>query len=123
MENEIADGVYWVGVYFKDKGASMNSFLLKDEKTALVDVGPTATQDMVLSNIEGIAEPESIDYVVLTHAGEVDHAGAVQKVLQVCSNAEVYTSELGAMAIPLYGLIQVARSPTIKHYCTPVLTP
>ncbi len=102
MENEIVKGVYWVGVYFKERGASLNVFLLKDEKTALIDTGPAVTQEMVLSNIKGIANPASIDYIVLTHA-EVDHCGALGRILEASGNAKVHTSQIGAMMVPVYG--------------------
>ncbi len=102
MENKIAEGVYWVGAYFKEKGASVNAFLLKDKKTALIDTGPSVTQEVVLNNIKTIADPASVDYIVLTHA-EVDHCGALGKLMEVAKNAKVYTSQIGAMMIPIYG--------------------
>jgi|Deesub1362A_J573_1020465.scaffolds.fasta_scaffold00005_55 flavorubredoxin len=102
MENKVAENVYWVGVYFKEKGSGVNAFLIKDDKTALIDTGPPITQELVINNIKNIIDLENLDYIVLTHA-EVDHCGALGKILQDAKNSKVCTSEIGAMLVPIYG--------------------
>lgn len=105
MENEIADGIYWVGVHFPEPppGASVNAFLIKDEKTTLIDTGPAPTQDMVLGSIKELVDPAEIAYIVLTHS-EIDHCGGLKKVLEEATEAKVVASQIGAMMLPLYGV-------------------
>jgi len=102
-ENKVAEDVYWVGVYFPDMKASLNAFLIKDEKVALIDTGAVPTQEMVLKNISEIVEPSLIDYIVLTHA-EIDHCGAIPRILKEAPNAKVVTSQLGVIMLGLYGI-------------------
>ncbi len=104
MENEIANGIYWVGVHFPPPaGASVNAFLIKDEKTVLIDTGPVPTQEAVLGNIRKIVDPAKIDYIVLTHA-EIDHCGGLRRILEEAKNAKVVVSQIGSMMLPLYGI-------------------
>jgi flavorubredoxin len=52
MDNVLADGIYWTGVHFPEPapGASLNSFVIKDEKPAVIDTGAPATAPLVLAN-------------------------------------------------------------------------
>lgn len=112
MENEIVKGVYWVGVHFPaPANASVNAFLIQDEKTTLIDVGPVPTQEAVLGNIRKILDPAKINYVVITHA-EVDHCGGLKRILEEAKNATVVASQIATGMLPLYGVqaqVQVVK--------------
>lgn len=104
MAHEIADGIYWVGIYLgKDAKLSLNAFLLKDEKTALIDTGAIPTREAILQNIKEIVEPSAIRYIVLSHSC-VDHCGGLARLLEVAPNAEVVGSEIGVASAALYGV-------------------
>jgi flavorubredoxin len=97
---EIKKGIYWVGAidwnvrsfhghtYNTAKGATYNSYLIVDEKIALVDTvyGPFA--DELTGNIRAIVPPENIDYVIANHV-EIDHSGAMPAVMELCPKAKV----------------------------------
>jgi len=101
---EVAEGIYWVGVYLgKEAMLSLNAFLLKDKDTALIDTGAIPTKEAVLQNIKEAADPTTIRYVVITH-GCVDHVGGLSTILGIAPNVEVVTSEIGAKILPLYGV-------------------
>jgi len=104
LAQEIADGIYWVGIYLgKDAKLSLNAFLLKDEKTALIDTGAIPTREAVLKNIKEIVEPSTIRYIILSHSC-VDHCGGLGRLLEVAPDAEVIGSEIAAASVALYGL-------------------
>jgi flavorubredoxin len=104
MENEIVEGIYWVGVHFpQPPGASVNAFLIRSDKTALIDAGPVPTAEAVLGNIRKFMDPARIDYIVLTHA-EIDHCGGLKRIMEEAKNAKVVVSQIGAMMLPLYGV-------------------
>lgn len=104
MIHEVAEDIYWVGVYLgKEAMLSLNAFLLRDRDTALIDTGAVPTKEAVLQNIKEVADPSDIRYVVITH-GCVDHVGGLSKILEIAPNVEVVTSEIGAKLLPLYGM-------------------
>ncbi len=74
--------------------AITGAFIVRGEKTALVESGPKATVDNVLS---GLAEAgvESIDWIVVTHI-HLDHAGAAGTLARRWPEARVAVHELGA---------------------------
>ncbi|MCX9009908.1 MAG: flavodoxin domain-containing protein [Candidatus Methanoperedens sp.] len=106
MVVEIKDGVYWVGVvdwnikhfhgheYTTHRGTTYNSYLIIDEKTALVDTvwGPYSQE--LIDNIEEVTDIKKIDYVVANHA-EVDHSGSLPEVMKYIPDATVVVSEKG----------------------------
>jgi flavorubredoxin len=82
---EIAPGIYDVGVtdwnirdfhgYSTDLGTTYNSFLVVDEKIALIDAVKKEFADQLIENISRIVDPRKIDVVVSNHT-EPDHSAA-----------------------------------------------
>jgi len=104
MAYQIANKIYWVGIYLGEKvPLSLNAYVLKDRDTALIDTGAIPTKDMILKNISEVVDPSEIRYVILTHSC-VDHCGGLNGILQVAPNAEVVASEMGAQSVGLYGV-------------------
>src|SRR3989304_2318089 len=105
-ENEIAPGIYWVGVEDWNRrwfdaliplpyGTSFNSYLVVGkEKIALVDTVYKSFSDELLENIRKIVNPEKIDYLVMNHA-EPDHASSIPNVLSVAKNAKLVVTKVG----------------------------
>ncbi|GHT36210.1 MBL fold metallo-hydrolase [Planctomycetales bacterium] len=98
MNTELAKGIDWVG--FVDwnvrdfhsfdtfHGATYNSFLIQDEKTAVID---SVKAPYVSRQIERIAEKvplAKVDYLVCNHA-EPDHAGGIASLLEHLPNAQL----------------------------------
>jgi len=97
---EILPGIYSVGVldwnvrnfhghtYTTQRGSSYNSYLIVDEKIALVDTvyGPFSQE--LIENIREVVPPEKIDYIIANHV-ETDHSGALPMLMQLCSKAKV----------------------------------
>jgi flavorubredoxin len=113
MPAQLAEGVHWVGVvdwglrHFHGhelsthRGSTYNAYLVRDEKTALVDTvwGPFARE--FLAGLRSLVDPADIDYVVANHA-EPDHSGSLPALMRLCPNATIVASKRGAESIPGY---------------------
>ncbi len=74
--------------YDTQRGATYNAYLIRDEKTALVDTVKAPFAPQLLRNVVSLTDLEKVDYLVCQHA-ELDHAGALPAVVAACPNAEV----------------------------------
>ena len=88
---KIEDDIIWVGadnrrlalfeaVYSVPRGISYNSYLILDEKTALIDTVDRAVTDIFLENLEGTLKGRPLDYLVVQHM-EPDHSATLMDVL------------------------------------------
>lgn len=96
MHTELKPGINWVGYvdwsvrdfhsFDTHHGATYNSFLVQDEKVALIDAvkGPYAAQ--LLGNIRELVPLDKVDYVICNHA-EPDHSGGMPAVMKELPNA------------------------------------
>jgi flavorubredoxin len=87
---KLADNIYYLG--FNDRrtqlfeniwpipnGVSYNSYLIEDEKIALVDTVEKQFIDDYLDKIEGIISKKPVDYLIINHM-EPDHSGAMKAI-------------------------------------------
>lgn len=96
MNTTLREGIDWVGYvdwtirdfhsYNTERGATYNAYLVRDEKTALIDTVKAPYADRLLRNLSALTEPAKVDYVICNHA-EPDHAGALPRVMQSLPNA------------------------------------
>ncbi len=101
MKCEVKNGIYWVGAidwnmrdfhgYDTPKGTSYNAYLIKDEKTALVDTVKGGFSEEMLMGIAEHMDPAKIDYVIVNHL-EKDHSGSLEDIMAVAKNAQIYCS-------------------------------
>lgn len=110
MNTEIAENIYWVGVtdwgirrfhgfeLSVHRGSTYNSYLIMDEKIAIVDAvwGPHA--DEFMAKIKAIVDPAKIDYVIVNHA-EPDHSSSLPILMKHCPNATVVVSKNGVNSV------------------------
>ena len=97
------DNIYYVGVQDKDLrvfdiimhsdyGTSYNSYLVRgSEKTALFETCKLEFWDEHIANIREVCDPSEIDYIVVNHT-EPDHAGCMERILELAPNAKVLGS-------------------------------
>ena len=108
MENILFEGLWPI-----PNGVAMNSYIVKGEKTAIVDGvcgwdGVPQTLHEQLEKIE--VEPESIDYVIVNHM-EPDHSGWIEDFRKVRPNFTVVTSK---KAVPLMkGFFDITEDITV----------
>ncbi|MBQ7343414.1 MAG: FprA family A-type flavoprotein [Clostridia bacterium] len=88
---KIYDDIIWVGadnrrlklfeaVYNVPRGISYNSYLILDEKTALIDTADRAVTDTFIENVEHTLGGRALDYLVVQHM-EPDHSATLLDVL------------------------------------------
>jgi flavorubredoxin len=101
---KLKEGVYWVGAidwnlrnfhgYVTHRGSTYNSYLIVDEKIALVDTVKDKFFPEMLERIKEIVDPSEIDYLISNHT-EPDHSGCIAKFLDIAENAELVASNFG----------------------------
>ncbi|MEL7358857.1 MAG: diflavin flavoprotein [Cyanobacteria bacterium J06560_6] len=69
-------------------GTTYNSFLIRGEKTALVDTSHAKFREQYIAALKGEIDPAQIDYIVVSHT-EPDHSGLIKDVLALAPNAVV----------------------------------
>lgn len=84
------------GQYIVPNGVSYNSYLIMDEKIALMDTVDARKSEEWLSNIKVILGTRQPDYLVVSHM-EPDHAGSIAKAVEefpdmkIVGNAKTFT--------------------------------
>jgi len=100
---EVASGIYYVGVndYETDlfeglwplpEGVSYNSYIVKSEKTAVIDTVKILFVDEFLKKVEEVTSFEDIDFIILNHL-EPDHSSSLLRLLEKAPNAKIYCSK------------------------------
>ena len=88
---EIQKNIYWIGVndrrthIFENywplpKGVAYNSYVIIDEKVAVIDTVERSHMDEYLENLEAVLKGRTIDYLIINHM-EPDHSGAIKTLL------------------------------------------
>ena len=99
QNNLLGNNIYYIGVDDKDidlfegqyvvpNGISYNSYLIKDEKIAVMDTVDLRKCDEWMNNLETALDGKTPDYLVVLHM-EPDHAGSIEKFLQKYPNTQV----------------------------------
>ena len=105
---QLKDDVYWVGAidwnvrefhgYTTSRGSTYNAYLVRGEKTALVDTVKAGFSQEMFSRIESIMDPAEIDYLVVNHV-EMDHSGAIPHFMTRVPNAQLIATDNGIKAL------------------------
>lgn len=69
-------------------GTTYNSFIIRGEKTALVDTSHEKFRQQYMDTLTGEIDPKEIDYLIISHT-EPDHSGLVKDVLALAPQAIV----------------------------------
>jgi flavorubredoxin len=110
MKFEIAPNVHWVGKidwelrkfhgeeYSTHRGSSYNSYLVRDEKTALIDTVWMPFAGEFVHNLAKEIDLGSIDFVIANHA-EMDHSGAMPELMRHIPDKPVYCTANGVKSL------------------------
>jgi anaerobic nitric oxide reductase flavorubredoxin len=97
---EIRPGVFWVGVNdrvtdlfeglwpISREGISYNAYLIKDEKSALIDLSKEMLSEDYLAQLSEVCDLASLNYIIINHM-EPDHSGAIRRVIELAPNAQI----------------------------------
>ncbi|TFH10704.1 MAG: FprA family A-type flavoprotein [Candidatus Thorarchaeota archaeon] len=113
MHREITKGIYYIGVddhhteLFENLwslpfGVSYNSYLIVDEKIALIETVKGPWSEEWLNNIRELVDPSQIDYIILNHM-EPDHTSSLPDIAALAPNATLmYTPKAAPMQKSFY---------------------
>ena len=99
QNNQLTDNIYYIGAddktldlfegqYIVPNGISYNSYLIKDEKIAVMDTVDKRATETWFANLEQALDGRDVDYLVVLHL-EPDHAANIEKFLNKYKNAKV----------------------------------
>lgn len=101
MSFTIAPGITWVGKkdweirkfhgeeYSTHRGSSYNSYLVRDEKTVLIDTVWAPFAEEFVSGLAKEVALDTIDFIVASHA-ESDHSGALPLLMKALPGKPIY---------------------------------
>jgi len=106
----IKNNVYWVGKtdwelrrfhgheYSTHRGSTYNSYLIKEEKIALIDTVWMPFSKEFVENLSKEVDLDKIDYVIANHA-EIDHSGALPELMERIPNIPIYCTANGVQSL------------------------
>ncbi len=104
MSYKISDKVTWVGKidweltrfhgdeYSVHRGSSYNSYLIRDEKTVLIDTVWKPYDKEFVDKLKKEIDLNEIDYIIINH-GEIDHSGALPKLMEEIPDTPIYCTK------------------------------
>lgn len=109
----LTESVKWVGVVDQDMkkfhgeelsipfGTTYNSYLIRDEKVALVDTVIHAFSEQWIELLKEEIDLKEIDYIIMNH-NEPDHSGALVSLMKEIPDTPIYCTQMGKEIIEAY---------------------
>lgn len=110
MHRVLREGIFWVGKidwelrkfhgneYSAHRGTTYNSYLIIDEKTALIDTVWDPFSEEFVENLKKTVDLEKVDYIIANHA-EIDHSGALKELMKQIPDTPVYCTVNGVKSL------------------------
>lgn len=110
MSFKITDKISWVGKvdwelrtfhgeeYSTHKGSTYNSYLVRDEKTVLIDTVWVPFAKEFVQNLKKEIDLDKIDYIIANH-GEIDHSGALPELMKEIPDTPIYCTRNGVKSL------------------------
>lgn len=123
---KVTEDITWIGgsdrrlalfenIFPIPRGVSYNSYLLKDEKTVLLDTVDRSIAGQFLENLEYALDGRGLDYMIVNHM-EPDHCALIEDIVrrypavQIVGNAKTFT-----MIDQFFGFDLEGRTVTVKE--------
>ena len=74
------------------KGTTYNSYLIRDEKTVLIDTVWKPYAKEFIENLKNEIDLNDIDYIIANHA-EIDHSGALPELMELIPDKPIYCTQ------------------------------
>ena len=122
----ITDSILYVGVddrtidlfesqYVVPNGISYNSYLISDEKVALMDTVDSRATEEWLNNLDKALDGRSVDYLVVSHM-EPDHAGNIKNLIDRYPDMKIVGNAKTFAMIPQFFEVDITeRSVVVKE--------
>ena len=95
------DDMLFEGIWEIANGVTLNSYIVKGEKTAIIDgvIGWDGVPETLYDNLKGIGiEPGDIDYLIVNHM-EPDHSGWIESFEKLNDNFTIICTEKAAKLV------------------------
>jgi len=115
---EIKPGIYWIGVNDRttdlfeglwpitQEGVSYNTYLINDEKKAIVDLTKALKTDEFFDQIDQVTRFSQLDYVIINHL-EPDHTGVLRTLRRAAPHITILGTEKARdMLKSFYGITE-----------------
>ena len=79
------------GQYKVPNGVSYNSYVIIDDKIAIMDTVDINFYEKWLKNIENVLDNKNPDYLIISHM-EPDHSACIEKILNKYPNMKLVTN-------------------------------
>ena len=139
----INDSVYWIGINDREthlfesmwpipRGIAYNSYIIIDEKIALIDTVKAPYQTDYLEKIREVTGGRPVDYLIINHM-EPDHSGAIRGMREVFPDMEIVGNKKTMEFLQgFYGITDKTKiitdgeelslgTHTLKFYITPMV--
>ncbi|HAN78556.1 MAG TPA: FprA family A-type flavoprotein [Bacteroidales bacterium] len=113
---KITETAYWLGVndrktaLFENlwplpNGVAYNSYVLIDEKVALIDTVEVSKAEQFIANIKQLLNGRKVDYLIMNHI-EPDHSGAIHEVIRNYPDVKIVGNKMTfSLLDSFYGII------------------
>jgi anaerobic nitric oxide reductase flavorubredoxin len=107
---QVKDKIYWTGIKDWDlrvfhghelsthRGSTYNAYIIKDEKTVLVDTVWNPYAENFIASLENDVGLKNIDAIIINHM-EPDHGGSLGRLMEFIPDVPIYCSKNGAETI------------------------
>ena len=122
---KISDSIFYIGVDDKDidlfesqyevpNGVSYNSYLILDEKIAVMDTADMRVSDKWFENLEKALNGAVPDYLIVSHL-EPDHAGNIKKAADKYPEMKIVVNSKSETMLPQFFEISADRLLIVKE--------
>ena len=102
------------GQYIVPNGIAYNSYLILDDKIAVMDTVDKRKKDEFLANLERELDGRTPDYLVVSHV-EPDHASSIQAVVEKYPRIQLVGNAKTFPMLSLYFDLDLANAITVKE--------
>lgn len=96
---KVSDNIHWVGgsdrrlalfenIFPISRGVSYNSYVITDEKTAVIDTADSSISEQFIENVMHVLNGRELDYIVINHM-EPDHCANIMNLVLRFPNAKL----------------------------------
>lgn len=119
MEIKITDNIKYIGAsvydldlfesqYIVPKGMAYNSYVILDEKIAIMDTADKMVKSQWLDNLSNALNGRTPDYLVVQHL-EPDHSGNIQAVIDMYPDIEIVCSTAAKRMLPQFADVNMDK--------------
>lgn len=119
MEIKISDNIKYIGAsvydldlfesqYIVPKGMAYNSYVILDEKIAIMDTADKIVKSQWLDNLSNALNGRTPDYLVVQHL-EPDHSGNIQALIDLYPDIEIICSTAAKRMLPQFADVNMDK--------------